>query len=80
VFRISIVVLLTGTVMTTRLALYRVTGTAAVRPLLIAHMGTVLALYLTVPYTKMVHIPFRLAAPVRDAQTRRMDRTSRKIH
>jgi citrate/tricarballylate utilization protein len=52
------------------LILYWVTGTAAVRPLLILHMGSVLALYLTLPYTKMVHAPFRLAALVRDAQTK----------
>jgi citrate/tricarballylate utilization protein len=66
----AIIVMLTG-VAATGLALYWVTGTAAVRPLLIAHLGTVLTLYLTVPYSKMVHVPFRLAALVRDAQTRK---------
>lgn len=55
----------------TGLALFAATGTFAVRPLLIAHLGSVLALYLTLPYTKMVHVPFRLAALVRDAQTRK---------
>jgi citrate/tricarballylate utilization protein len=52
------------------LALFMATGSGAVRPLLITHLGSVLALYLTLPYTKMVHIPFRLAALIRDAQTR----------
>ena len=65
----AIIVLMTAAA-ATGLALYWVTGTAAVRPLLIAHLGTVLTLYLTVPYSKMVHVPFRLAALVRDAQTR----------
>lgn len=64
-------VLLLTAVGATGLALYWATGTAAVRPLLIAHLGSVLALYLTLPYTKMVHIPFRLAALIRDAQTRK---------
>ncbi|WP_332715693.1 tricarballylate utilization 4Fe-4S protein TcuB [Pelagibacterium mangrovi] len=65
----AFVVLLTA-VAATGLALYAATGTVGVRPLLIGHLGTVLALYLTLPYTKMVHVPFRLAALVRDAQTR----------
>lgn len=64
------VVLLTATAVT-GLALYWATGTGGVRALLIAHLGTVLALFLTLPYTKMVHVPFRFAALVRDAQTRR---------
>lgn len=66
----AFVVLLTA-VAATGLALYWATGSEAVRPLLIAHLGTVLALYLVLPYTKMVHVPFRLAALIRDAQTRR---------
>ena len=52
------------------LVLFGASGTDAMRPLLIIHLGAVLALYLTLPYTKMVHVPFRLAALVRDAQTR----------
>ncbi|WP_423066080.1 tricarballylate utilization 4Fe-4S protein TcuB [Devosia sp. CN2-171] len=55
----------------TGLALYWTTGTPLVRPILTTHLGSVLALFLTLPYTKMVHIFFRLAALVRDAQTRR---------
>jgi citrate/tricarballylate utilization protein len=65
----AFVVLLTATA-ATGLALYWATGTPGVRPLLIAHLGAVFALYLTLPYTKMVHVPFRLAALVRDAQTK----------
>ena len=61
-------VLLLTLVSATGLALYAATGTIAMRPLLITHLGSVLALYVTLPYTKMVHVPFRLAALVRDAQ------------
>jgi citrate/tricarballylate utilization protein len=64
-------VLLLTTIAASGLALYGATGSAAVRPLLIFHLGAILAFYLTLPYTKMVHAFFRLAALVRDAQTRR---------
>ncbi len=63
----AFVVLLTA-VGASGLALFAATGTGLVRPMLIVHLGSVLALFLTLPYTKMVHIPFRLAALVRDAQ------------
>jgi citrate/tricarballylate utilization protein len=63
-------VLLLTIVAASGLALYAVTGSVAVRPLLIVHLGAILAFYLTLPYTKMVHAFFRLAALVRDAQTR----------
>lgn len=52
------------------LALYAATGTALVAWLLPIHLGAVLAFFLTTPYSKMVHGFFRLAALVRDAQTR----------
>ena len=52
------------------LLLYAATGTAAVGPLLALHLGTVLAFFLTVPYSKMVHGFYRLAALVRDAQSK----------
>lgn len=65
----AFVILLTATA-ATGLALYWAGGTLAVRPLLIAHLGAVLTLYLTLPYTKMVHVPFRIAALLRDAQTK----------
>ncbi len=64
-------VLLLTTIAASGLALYGATGSAALRPLLIFHLGAILAFYLTLPYTKMVHAFFRLAALVRDAQTRR---------
>ncbi len=50
------------------LALYAATGTALVAPLLALHLGSVLTLFLTMPYSKMVHGAYRLAALVRDAQ------------
>jgi citrate/tricarballylate utilization protein len=52
----------------TGLMLYAATGTALVAPLLAVHLGTVLAFFLTTPYSKMVHGFYRLAALVRDAQ------------
>ena len=65
----AFVVLLTSTA-ATGLALYWATGTPAVRPLLVLHLAAVLPLFLTLPYTKMVHVPFRFAALLRDAQRR----------
>ncbi|WP_370250841.1 tricarballylate utilization 4Fe-4S protein TcuB [Nioella sp.] len=50
------------------LALFAATGTALVAPLLALHLGTVLTFFLTMPYSKMVHGAYRLAALVRDAQ------------
>ena len=52
------------------LVLYAATGTPAVRPLVVFHLATVLTLFLTLPYTKMLHVPFRFAALLRDAQER----------
>lgn len=65
----AFVILLT-TIAATGLALYWATGTIAVRPLLVLHLASVLVFFLTLPFTKMVHAAFRLAALVRDAQTR----------
>jgi citrate/tricarballylate utilization protein len=65
----AFILLLTATA-ATGLALYWATGTVAVRPLLVLHLSAVLVLFLTLPYTKMVHAAFRLAALVRDAQTK----------
>ena len=61
---------LLGATGATGLALYAATGTAMVGPLLALHLGTVLAFFLTAPYSKMVHGFYRLAALVRDAQLR----------
>jgi citrate/tricarballylate utilization protein len=63
-------VLLLTAIAASGIALYCATGTPAVQPLLIGHLGAVLAFFLTLPFTKMVHMFFRLAALVRDAQTR----------
>ncbi len=50
------------------LALYAATGTGAVSSLLAIHLGTVFALFLLTPYSKMGHAAYRFAALVRDAQ------------
>jgi citrate/tricarballylate utilization protein len=61
-------VLLLGATGATGLGLYAATGTGLVAPLLALHLGTVLAFFLTTPYSKMVHGFYRLAALIRDAQ------------
>ena len=50
------------------LLLYAATGTALVPYLLSFHLATVLALFLTLPYSKFVHGFYRLAALIRNAQ------------
>lgn len=64
-------ILLLATVAATGLALYAATGTALAGPLLALHLGAVLAFFLTTPYSKMVHGFYRMAALVREAQTKR---------
>lgn len=61
---------LLGATGATGLMLYAATGTGLVAPLLALHLGSVLAFFLTTPYSKMVHGFYRLAALIRDAQTR----------
>ncbi|HKJ63701.1 MAG TPA: tricarballylate utilization 4Fe-4S protein TcuB, partial [Hyphomicrobiales bacterium] len=63
-------VLLLGATGATGLALYAASGTSLVEPLLALHLGSVLAFFLTTPYSKMVHGFYRLAALIRDAQQR----------
>lgn len=63
-------VLLLGLTGASGLLLYAATGTPLVPPLLAIHLGAVLAFFLTIPYSKMAHGFYRLAALVRDAQTR----------
>ncbi|NNU81711.1 tricarballylate utilization 4Fe-4S protein TcuB [Halovulum dunhuangense] len=63
-------VMLLGLTGFTGLLLYAATGTGAVPALLAIHLGTVLALFLLIPYSKMVHGFYRLAALIRDAQIR----------
>lgn len=50
------------------LLLYFVTGSNWVAPALALHLAIVLTFFLTMPYNKMVHVFFRLAALVRDSQ------------
>ena len=52
----------------TGLILYAATGTGAVPTLLALHLGTVLAFFLLMPYSKMIHGFYRVAALIRDAQ------------
>lgn len=66
-------ILLLGFVAASGLALYAATGTALVGPLLALHLGSVMALFLLLPFTKMVHGFFRLAALVVEEQRRRGD-------
>ncbi|MBX2885040.1 MAG: tricarballylate utilization 4Fe-4S protein TcuB [Granulosicoccus sp.] len=61
-------ILLLGLTGLTGLALFAATGTSLVSGLLAVHLGCVLSLFLLLPYSKMVHGFFRLAALVREAQ------------
>lgn len=58
---------LLGAVGLSGLALWLATGTAAVAPLLAAHLGCVLTLFLLTPYSKMAHGFYRLAALAAEA-------------
>ena len=57
------------------LALYWLGGSAAMPALLALHLGSVLAFFLLLPYTKMVHGFYRLAALARDAGEKRRRHT-----
>ncbi len=61
-------VLLLFIVSTSGLALYVFGGSTWLTGLLAIHLGSVLAFFVTSPYSKMVHGFYRLAALVRDAQ------------
>ena len=63
-------VLLLAATGVTGIMLYLAADTAAVPILLALHLGTVLAFFLLMPYSKMVHGFFRFAALLRDAQQR----------
>ena len=63
----------------TGLMLYFATGTALVAPLLALHLGTVLAFFLTTPYSKMVHGFYRMAALIRDAQRKQAKACCAKV-
>ena len=60
-------ILLLGAVALTGLALYAATGTGLVSPLLAVHLALVMVLFLSMPYSKMVHGAFRFAALVAEA-------------
>lgn len=60
-------VALLGAVALTGLALYAATGAAAVGSLLAVHLATVLTLFLLMPYSKMAHGFFRMAALLAEA-------------
>jgi len=64
-------VLLLGATGATGLALYAATGTAAVLTLLAIHLGTVLAFFLILPFSKMVHGFYRFATLVVEEEKRR---------
>ncbi len=64
-------VLLLFVVSASGLALYWLGDTAAMPALLALHLGSVLAFFLLLPYTKMVHGFYRLAALARDAGEKR---------
>jgi len=64
-------VLLLFSVSATGLLLYAATGTGAVGWLLPIHLGTVLTFFLLMPYSKMAHGFYRMAALTRDAARKR---------
>ena len=63
-------IVLLGFIGLTGLVLYAATGTILVAPLLAIHLGAVLALFLLLPFTKMVHGFFRFAALVAEENKR----------
>lgn len=60
-------ILLLGAAALSGLVLYAATGTAMVGPLLALHLATVMTLFLLMPFSKMVHGFFRLAALTAEA-------------
>lgn len=64
-------ILLLGLVAASGLALYASTGSAAMPVLLSLHLGAVLAFFLLMPFSKMAHGFYRLAALVREAGSAR---------
>lgn len=60
-------ILLLGAVALTGLALYAATGSGIVGPLLAIHLATVMVLFLLMPFSKMVHGFYRLAALAAEA-------------
>ncbi len=52
------------------LALYALSTTASMPFVLAIHLGAVLTLFVLTPYSKMAHGFYRMAALIRDAQTK----------
>lgn len=65
---------------TTGLALLFLRDTRAMGALLVLHLGTVVALYLTAPYGKFVHAVYRSAAVLRSAAERAAEATAAVAH
>ena len=65
-------ILLLGFVAFSGLVLYAAGTTALMPPVLALHLGAVLSFFLLMPYTKMAHGFYRLAALIRDAQRKRV--------
>ncbi|MGB0696800.1 MAG: tricarballylate utilization 4Fe-4S protein TcuB [Rhodospirillaceae bacterium] len=66
-------VLLLFSVSATGLLLYAVTGTDAVKPMLIIHLATVMTFFLLTPFSKMAHGFYRMAALTKDAAALRQN-------
>ncbi len=69
----TLILFLTGL---TGLLLYALRGTAMMTPMLALHLGAVLAFFVTLPYSKMVHGFYRFATLVRAAQEARTLKTA----
>ena len=63
-------VMLLGLTGLTGLVLYAVTGSGYVGPALTIHLASVLSLFVLLPFSKMVHGFFRMAALIRNEQTK----------
>lgn len=63
---------LLGFVALSGLALYGLRGTGLTGVMLAMHLGSVLTLFLLMPYSKMAHSFYRFAALIREAQQKRM--------
>ena len=63
-------VMLLGLTGLTGLVLYAVTGSEYVGPALTIHLASVLSLFVLLPFSKMVHGFFRMAALIRNEQTK----------
>ena len=66
-FRTRLILLL-FVVAASGLALYAASGTVLVKGLLALHLGAVLTFFLLIPYSKMTHGFYRIAALTREAQ------------